>query len=618
MNMISLSAGKKSEHLVGAAMAALALVVYLLTLCPTVNYIDSGELATVIKTLGIAHPTGYPFFTLLGHCFADLPLGLRPVYQANLFAAVLCASALAVYFRLFLLLLGQLGGRDADRRVVLLGAASGTLLLGFSETYWSQALSVEVYSLHALFLAVLLLLVAQAILEPGLRPAAGRWMLFAYVLGLAFTNHMTTILLAPAVLVGFFSSSGGVRSRNAWRRIAWMVLPFLAGLSVYLYLPIRSASEPLMNWGHPVDLERLWWHFTGKVYRVWIFSSFDSAGKQFSYFTGTLPGEMGYLALPLVVAGLWSCWRRHRQIAIVSLLLFATCVGYSINYDIHDIDAYFLLAYIVMAFWAASGVQELARRIPGAGLRQAAAAAGLIVAALGCTTNYGRVDQSRNTAVERYARDVFRSVPQGALVLSYQWDYFVSAAYYLQVVEGYRPDVAVVDKELLRRSWYLHMLGARYPQLFASAQPTLAAFREQLSRFEHDLPYNPAVIERMYAELIRAVLVSRDRTYVTPEIEPDYTKGMERFPTGLVFSLRGAAGGDSAGWVLAHVPPFGATDMYGQGIESMYLRALVNQGVFSMLSGDSARARSFAQKALELSPNDESARILLSRLVQPR
>jgi hypothetical protein len=209
-------------------------------------------------------------------------------------------------------------------------------------------------------------------------------------------------------------------------------------------------------------------------------------------------------------------------------------------------------------------------------------------------------------------------VPQGALVLSYQWDYFVSAAYYLQVVEGYRPDVAVVDKELLRRSWYLHMLGARYPQLFASAQPTLAAFREQLSRFEHDLPYNPAVIERMYAELIRAVLVSRDRTYVTPEIEPDYTKGMERFPTGLVFSLRGAAGGDSAGWVLAHVPPFGATDTYGQGIESMYLRALVNQGVFSMLSGDSARARSFAQKALELSPNDESARILLSRLVQPR
>jgi len=48
-------------------------IVYVTTLAPSVVEIDSGELATVQVLLGIAHPTGYPLFTLLGHLFSLLP-----------------------------------------------------------------------------------------------------------------------------------------------------------------------------------------------------------------------------------------------------------------------------------------------------------------------------------------------------------------------------------------------------------------------------------------------------------------------------------------------------------------------------------------------------------------
>ena len=81
---------RQLENVFAAAIALAVFIVYLTTLCPTTNFIDSGELATVAYTLGIAHPTGYPLFTLMGWIFAHLPLGSRVIYQLNMMAAVFC------------------------------------------------------------------------------------------------------------------------------------------------------------------------------------------------------------------------------------------------------------------------------------------------------------------------------------------------------------------------------------------------------------------------------------------------------------------------------------------------------------------------------------------------
>ncbi|MEW6104067.1 MAG: DUF2723 domain-containing protein, partial [bacterium] len=64
--------------------------VYLHTLTPTVGFHDSGELITCTWTLGIAHPPGYPLYTLLGKVFITLiPIGniaFRMNMQSTLFA----------------------------------------------------------------------------------------------------------------------------------------------------------------------------------------------------------------------------------------------------------------------------------------------------------------------------------------------------------------------------------------------------------------------------------------------------------------------------------------------------------------------------------------------------
>ena len=77
------------------------LGLYYLTLENGVMQIDSGELATVQYTLGTAHPTGYPLFTLLGYLFSHIPTGLRPIYQLNLVSLIYGLGGLAFLFLTF-------------------------------------------------------------------------------------------------------------------------------------------------------------------------------------------------------------------------------------------------------------------------------------------------------------------------------------------------------------------------------------------------------------------------------------------------------------------------------------------------------------------------------------
>ena len=69
---------------------------YALTCSPSVNGGDSGELMNAIATLGIAHPPGYPLYTMLAHLFAKLlPFG-GLAFRINLFSGLCNAAAAAL------------------------------------------------------------------------------------------------------------------------------------------------------------------------------------------------------------------------------------------------------------------------------------------------------------------------------------------------------------------------------------------------------------------------------------------------------------------------------------------------------------------------------------------
>jgi hypothetical protein len=157
----------------------IVFIIYLFTLAPSVVQIDSGELATVQATLGIAHPTGYPLFTLIGYLFSLIPLPFTKIYQLNILAALYCGAGVSIFIYTSKLVLDNLTSflfvktsnvkssknkkkskqeqRKNSQKTFLLDeiikiilSVAGGLILAFSKTFWIQSTSVEVYSLHIL------------------------------------------------------------------------------------------------------------------------------------------------------------------------------------------------------------------------------------------------------------------------------------------------------------------------------------------------------------------------------------------------------------------------------------------------------------------------------------
>jgi len=543
-NLFSIS----RRHHLAAVLSLVLASVYATTMNPTVSFIDSGELASVASTLGIAHPTGYPLFTILGRIAALVPMDAAIIVKLNVSNLLLVALSVGMFFEVSVLVgLSSIGQRrpkkprtDQEKSLVM-AAAVGTLIVGLSSTVWAQSSAVEVYSLHLLMIMIVLFSFVKGMEElSNDSESISRWfLLFLFALGLSFTNHMTTLLLAPAFLYLYFRLQG---LRSSSLTLLLKTSPFFAlGLSLYLFLPLRSSTGPLLDWGHPADVERFLWHVSGKQFRSWIFSGFESAEKQLSYFIGHFPSEFNWFAIALMAVGFLSLLWKRRQLLVFVLLLIVGCVAYSVNYDIHDIDSYFLLAYVGAGLLIVFGIQELILRVfASARVHPSLLVILLLVPVLQWKNSRNIVDESDNFLVSDYTQNILASVDSNAVILTYQWDYFVSASYYEQHVLGQRPDVVVIDKELLRRSWYFLQLERSYPWLIERSRDRISAFLKELWKFEHEQPYDGNTIEAAYNGMINDMLLKASESrpvYVGSEIEPQFAPGFERIPEGLLLRL---------------------------------------------------------------------------------
>jgi len=610
--MKSLLDHKYRDHIVAGLLWLIVFGVYLQTLARTVGFIDSGELATVPYVLGIAHPTGYPLWTLLTHFFVSLPVASEEIVRLNIFCAFAASAAAAIFFYVMLSLL-RCGQDSSDPFSVLASAAFSALALAFSQTFWDQSSSIEVYGLHLFLVCATLLFFLRAILPlvNGVLVDLRRWWLFAFTLGLCFSNHLTTILLAPAFLFLFFSV---FRLRaEGFRLIASLILPFALGLSVYLYLPIRAGENPLLSWGHPTTLERILWHVSGKQFRVWMFSSTDAAAKQWKHFVDAVPNEFFYIPILFSLLGAWRLLRQNKRIFGFLGLLLVGCVAYSINYDIHDIDSYFLLAYISLAMFAGFGAFEAIRWMRSLSGRIAFAVilAGVVGAEV--SANWVEDDASGNYLVEDYTKNILSNLEPNSIILSYQWDDFVSASYYLQYVKRMRTDVTVIDKELLRRSWYFMQIQKNHPSLYERSKNEIVGFLAELDKFEHDVPYDPAAIEARYNTMINSFAdhnIDSVPVYVTPEIERHLFAHYVRVPEGLSYRLYKDTVYHPFNFPTLVYRPYRKQDSYTEQLNNFYVMMLTQRAQYEDMHGKKDLALRYLQKAYEIVPNARTRQVL--------
>lgn len=436
-----------------AAVFILALLLYLATATPTITAqhggADGGELTTTALSGGVAHPPGYPTYLVLARVALLWPWS-EPAARLALLSAVAAAAAAACTATLLVLSKGhQPAGADNSEGSTLAALSAG-LLLAVSPLFWSQAIIVEVYALHMLWLSLCALLVMR-----WLHTARCLGLLAAALcLGVGLGVHLTLLMVVPATILAWFFAEN--RPALSIRLGALALVVCLAGSSVYALLPIWSARDVFPSWGDQTTLAGFWIHLSSAEYRYLVGRvPLAQQLSRLSFVAHDLLTQLGVVGLALAVfVGIPTGWRADRL-----LMVFTGCVAlfslvFAIGYGGADSEVYLLPWIWAWCIWAGLGagtvVVELKRRS-----RWVALLPGIMLLALlsPAALRYPQLSLRHNTSErERVLRHI-TSLPSEAILLTSD-DADTFGAWYTKHALGVRLDVVVIDSRLAQHPWY--------------------------------------------------------------------------------------------------------------------------------------------------------------------
>lgn len=456
-------------------------LLYILTLSPDVLPADAGEFQVVVPLLGVAHPPGFPLYTLAGRVFTGLFGFLSPARTLNFFSALTGALTLGV--------VALTVRRFTPSPWPGLLAASA---LGVSTTFWSQSTTANIRSLTGLFTALCLYALSVSRAKGDVPSVTGHGSRFTFDdppstlhAPTPIVHALRSLLHAPRSTLFFLLLSFGIlhhpsllfmgvvfisywllQERNYAHPRRWLA-PIglgLVPLVVLLYLPLRGAQGAFLAPPHLATWSGFWEHVLARGFEgdFFYFAHLADFPNRLSILGNLLnfqfnPLLLAGFALALVFA-FFVDWRYN----LMLLASFAVHTFVSITYRAPQTVEYLLPAYVVMAVGLGIGVSRITchvSRVTFDVLRFAFPIL-LLLFSLGVLSLFSRnlssyQALSRDKSTREYAEGLLLAAPEGAAVLaSWHW---ATPMWYLQEVEGLRPDVEVIyvfpEGESLAETW---------------------------------------------------------------------------------------------------------------------------------------------------------------------
>ncbi len=472
------------------------LVLYVFTLSPSIHFGDTGELITAAYTLGIPHPPGSPIWVLFAKIFTFLPVG-NIAYRVNLASAAFAAiSALVLFFLCKKLLIYFIESLEKHsnplahfskkqlkkqpdtvessiemdterleglRKFIDIISFSSALTFAVLLPVWTFAVVTEVYTLNLLFTA-LILYCAVAYLE---NENTKYLYTCAFLFGLAVTNHYLILFLGLAGFTWLLIHKRDILFNG--KIIAISSVCILAGLTVFLYLPIRSGANPPIDWGNPETVENFIAvigrkQFTGGkvaaspltapqelnndiVFRSFqaIFVTFQSAYISYGFF------------IIVILLGLYASIRYIRSFYapfLYSFLFGCTALAFAINYAITPGDraSTFIAADLSLSIAGAVGTMYAIYFLSGTFKSIQNKSGELMISTIVMLIpltyiilNYSRADMSKNNIARIHAQKILELVPANAIIFTEENNWLFPLLY-MQAVEKMRPDVTIYDR----------------------------------------------------------------------------------------------------------------------------------------------------------------------------
>jgi len=431
---------RRADLVAAAGAGVVSLAVYLVSLLPGVGYSgDTAKWQFLGVVGGVPHATGYPLYVALDQVWVRvIPFG-SIAWRVNLLSAVLGAATVAVLF----VVLRQMG----LRREVALATA---LLFALSQTFWTQAVVAEVYTLHLLFLVTV-----TACLARWRMGGANAWLVAGLgIYAISFGHHLTTGLALPGI--AWLVWSDRKRALTA-RNVAFVLVAVVVGAGQYLYL-MRLSDIGAYHEGNIDTLSDVLDYVSGGDFKdsMFIFSWYGLLVGRVPMLFRFLRHEYFLLLAPMAF-GVWhGLWRAsspaRRDVAVHLVLLGALSAFYVLNYDVPDVIVFCLPLFMVLAAFLGialdTGITWLEQRrsaaAAGAGngngnadggdrrLRLAVAGGlvGLVVVA--ALVDYGRSSQRGTTLDAQRIERALATAGTGAVLLTddygdseYLWYYLL-------------------------------------------------------------------------------------------------------------------------------------------------------------------------------------------------
>lgn len=456
-----------------ALVFVVAFAAYASTAQASIGWLDAPEITAAAACLGVPHSPGEPTVVLVGRAVQ----ALVPVGDLALRMSLASALAGAAAAAIVCLVLAQLVGRAAPelaprgRTAIAAGLA---LSLAFADAVWLQASRPEVYALAFLGLALALHLALTT--PPGEAPPAGVFAGVGLAVGLAAATHHF-IALTVAAPLGLWL----VARRPPLRRVALGVAGALLGLAAFVYLPLRAARDPLVNWGDPDSLGRFLWTVSARAFQKSMAGGHaDPLAVDAAQTAGALVVALGPALVLVALIGLYVSLRERRLRGVGALLLGVIMLGaggralLGFDWDNPDARGYLLPSALAITALAALGLATVAARVARPAASTLVAALALLAPLWGLTQNAtARAAAREDAASDAWVAQLTADAPvRGVIVTSYFETAFQLWA--ATVVDGARPDALHVDRSFAGYPGMIELAAARAPELAQAVRAPLA------------------------------------------------------------------------------------------------------------------------------------------------
>ncbi|OCT68540.1 transmembrane protein 260 isoform X1 [Xenopus laevis] len=465
-----------SYGIMSLAVFACVSAIYINTLHPSVPGGDSGELITAAYELGVAHPPGYPLFTILAKmAIFILPIG-SAAYRVNLLCSLFGAASASLLFYTTSRLTGSYAAGIL---------ASG--LFSFSRLTWQWSIAAEVFSLNNLFVGLLMALTVGFEEAKTTKDRSKISQFGAFCCGVSLCNQHTIVFYVVSIVLWVLSLQFKKQELSLYRLLK-LGICFAVGLSPYLYLIVSSyLNRARWTWGDQTTIQGIVTHILREEYGTFSLAKSETGPGMMGmliFQISHMNTELTYVAQGLALLALLFCFvTRDKKASMVSLftvmlVCYSLFFAWRANLDISKplflgvVERFWMQSNFVVSLFAGLGMAFLTNILKTKMNRTDIVQfmewiCALVVISNQIRTNYSICDQSNNYIVDQFARNLLFSMPNDSIILL-RGDLPGNSLRYLHYCEGLRPDLALVDQEMMTYSWYVprlakHMSGVIFP-----------------------------------------------------------------------------------------------------------------------------------------------------------